>query len=107
MLHERLRALRLEKGLRQKDLLETLELSSARYSQYESGKRVPSLDQLMRIADFYDVTLDYLVGRTDLRNTSVFRTNLGGERLEYETVGGALSPDELFEVRKLLEQHKK
>lgn len=65
LLEERLRELRLKAGLKQQDLLNKFGISSARYSQYETGKRTPDYELLIEIANFYDVSLDYLLGRTD------------------------------------------
>ncbi len=38
------------------------------YQNYEMAQREPKIDQLIQIADFFDVSLDYLVGRSDKRN---------------------------------------
>lgn len=64
MLENRLRELRLKAGLKQEDLIKRFNLSSGRYSQYETGKRKPDYDLLIELADFYNVSLDYLLGRT-------------------------------------------
>lgn len=63
MLGERLKELRLKAGLKQDYLLKKFNLSSARYSQYETGKRTLDYDLLIKLADFYSVTTDYLLGR--------------------------------------------
>jgi transcriptional regulator with XRE-family HTH domain len=42
--------------------------SKAAISQYENGKRIPEIDALQAFADFFGVSLDYLLGRTDTRN---------------------------------------
>lgn len=41
--------------------------SKAAISQYENGKRIPEIDALQAFADYFGVTLDYLLGRTDTR----------------------------------------
>jgi len=64
LLENRLRELRLKAGLKQEDLIKRFNLSSGRYSQYETGKRKPDYDLLIELADFYNVSLDYLLGRT-------------------------------------------
>lgn len=61
----RLKELRAEKGVQQKDLADYLKIANSTYSQYETGKRVPSIDMLMKIADFFGVSVDYLLGRSD------------------------------------------
>ena len=59
----RLKELRSERGLSQKEIADVLACSVTVYSRYETGAREPSLDTLIHLADFYGVTLDELVGR--------------------------------------------
>ena len=62
---ERLRALRSARGLTQKDVYDAIDMSSTGYIRYELGMREPAFRYLIALADFYDVSLDYLVGRSD------------------------------------------
>ena len=62
---ERLRLLRSEKGASQKQVAESLGITETGYQNYEVGRRKPTFDILPSIADFFDVSLDYLVGRSD------------------------------------------
>lgn len=66
-LAERMKNLRLEKNLRQEDAAKELGMSMSTYCRYEYGKREPTASALWRMADFYDVSIDYMVGRTDER----------------------------------------
>ena len=66
-LAERMKELRLEKSLRQEDAAKELGISMSAYCRYEYGQREPNASVLWRMADFYDVTIDYLVGRTDMK----------------------------------------
>lgn len=59
--------LRKEKGLRQKDLSIILNMSPSNISNYESGAYWPDLDTICQMADFFNVTTDYLLGRTEYR----------------------------------------
>ncbi len=59
--------LRMEKGLRQKDLSDILSLSPSSISNYETGAYWPDLSTLCEIADYFNVTTDYLLGRTEYR----------------------------------------
>jgi len=63
--------LRKEKGLSQKDAAKALEISQALLSHYEKGIRECGLDFLVKIADFYGVTTDYLLGRSASRDFAV------------------------------------
>ncbi len=58
---ERLRILRESKGLRQSDVADLLNISRTAYNKYERGKNNPPFDALRVLADFYGVSLDYLL----------------------------------------------
>lgn len=66
-LNERLQGLRLEKNLSQTSLASSVGLSLRAYQYYERGQRQPTADVLISLADFFDVSLDYLCGRSDRR----------------------------------------
>lgn len=68
MLTERLKLLRKERRVYQRELAEYLGVSVRTYQFYESGHNEPNIKSLIALADFYGVTIDYLVGRTDKRN---------------------------------------
>jgi methanogenic corrinoid protein MtbC1 len=86
----RLRELRKLKSLRQKDLADALGLAQTTIANYEQNARFPDESVLHSVADYFDVTLDYLLGRTD-RMTSL--SELEAEEKAAEGVGGpALSP---------------
>lgn len=59
--------LRRERGLGQKELAALLNLSIGTISNYENGVHSPDLETLCKLADFFDVTSDYLLGRTEYR----------------------------------------
>ena len=62
---ERLQELKTEKNVMQKDVAAALGLPLRTYQRYEYGEREPQLSTLIKIADFYGVSLDYLAGRSD------------------------------------------
>lgn len=66
-LPERLHSLRKERKLTQEDTAKELKIALSSYRRYESGGREPTASVLVQMADFYDVSLDYLVGRSDRR----------------------------------------
>lgn len=53
-----------EKGLSQSQLAEKTGISHQNISRWESGKIIPSIDFCVKLADFYGITLDELIGRT-------------------------------------------
>ncbi|MEY8382319.1 helix-turn-helix transcriptional regulator [Christensenellaceae bacterium 44-20] len=62
---ERLLELRKSRNLTQKDVYSAVGLSALGYQRYEYGQREPAFQKLIALADFFDVSLDYLVGRSD------------------------------------------
>ena len=62
---ERLTQLRKKQGLSQVAAAKLLHIAHRTYQDYECGKTEPQLSALIRIADYYQITLDYLAGRTD------------------------------------------
>ena len=62
----RLRELRQKRGLQQKDLAKEIGVSYAAISGYECGLRQPHLSSIIMLADYFGVTVEYLVGREDL-----------------------------------------
>ncbi|MBP3701395.1 MAG: helix-turn-helix transcriptional regulator [Lachnospiraceae bacterium] len=62
----RLRKLRQRFGYSQASLAEELSISRMAYTQYESGHREPPLETIVHLAQMYDVSLDYLLGRSNL-----------------------------------------
>ncbi|MCM1328901.1 MAG: helix-turn-helix domain-containing protein [Ruminococcus sp.] len=61
----RLRTLREDSHLTQRQLAEYLGLRQQTYSRYERGELIPSLASMAALADFYDTSVDFLVGVTD------------------------------------------
>lgn len=65
MRYERIRDLREDHGLIQMEIAKVLCINQNTYSAYESGMIYIPIDALIKLADFYDTSIDYLVGRTD------------------------------------------
>jgi len=66
-LTERMKELRKERKLRQEDIAAELGIAITTYCRYELGMREPSVSLLEKMADYYDVSADYLLGRSDDR----------------------------------------
>ena len=64
-MYSRIRNLREDRDLRQKDLAQYLSCSQVCYSHYEMGKRDVPTEVLIRLCRFYDTSADYLLGLTD------------------------------------------
>lgn len=65
MFKERLLNLRKAKNLTQQELSDKLHMSRATYAQYEIGRREPDFETLKKLAEFFHVSTDYLLGLTD------------------------------------------
>ncbi|MGI5839322.1 MAG: helix-turn-helix domain-containing protein [bacterium] len=93
----RLRQLREEKELSQIDLAKQLKIANSTLSLYESDKREPDHETVKKIANHFSVSLDWLLGRTNIRNP-------------IETIAAHRSDDPMDELpeeaRKSLEEYK-
>ena len=65
MKFENIRSLRIDSGLTQKQVAAQLGISQNTYSQYEIGVLNYPVEALIKLADFYNVSVDYLLGRTN------------------------------------------
>ena len=57
--------LRSEKGISQREIAKRFDISQATYNNWENGKTQPSIEQLITLAKFYGVSVDYLIGNSD------------------------------------------
>lgn len=88
MFAERIKELRKEKGITQVDLAEAMELSKGTVAMWEVGKREASFETLGKLADYFKVPIDYILGRSDDRTDTAYKDDfceriLGHER-KYE-----------------------
>ncbi|MBV1817298.1 helix-turn-helix transcriptional regulator [Bacteroidales bacterium MSK.15.36] len=67
---ERMKALRKEKDITLEELSEILGTTKATLSRYENNLRIPNVDFIDELANFFNVSTDYLLGRTDIKNPS-------------------------------------
>jgi len=68
-LNERIRQLRLQHNLTAKKLSEIFNVSESTISFYENGKRTPKKDLILEMADYFNVSTDYLLGKSNVPNT--------------------------------------
>lgn len=67
MFEERLKLLRKEENMRQQDIAKILKVSPSTIGMYEQGRRDPDTDTVRLLADFFNVSIDYLLGNSDIR----------------------------------------
>jgi transcriptional regulator with XRE-family HTH domain len=67
MIGKMIKELRTEKGVTQRELADYLGLTPKMVSFYEKGERFPPQDILNKLADYFSTTVDYILGRSDIR----------------------------------------
>ena len=67
---ERIKELRLERGMTQDSLGQVIGVKSYSIYTYEKGRSAPSIEDLITLADFFNVSVDYLIGHTDKREVN-------------------------------------
>ncbi len=70
MIFPNIRNLREDNDYRQKDIAAVLNVSQNTYSQYENGIIELTAENLIKLADFYNVSVDYLLGRTECKSVN-------------------------------------
>lgn len=64
----RLKELRKAKGMTQNEVAKVIGYSSLSYARYEKGEREPDINTLCKLADYFEVSVDYLISRTVQEN---------------------------------------
>ncbi|MDY4979195.1 MAG: helix-turn-helix transcriptional regulator [Candidatus Onthovivens sp.] len=117
---ERLRLLREEKDMLSKDFAKVMNVEPATITNWEKGSRFPKEEILIKIADYFDCSTDYLLGRTDDRQSKVYSGKLDDKEITIEidkNYPHNLSPEEVsklidnlksvgFDVEKLINMSK-
>jgi Predicted transcriptional regulators len=84
---DRLKALRMERGITQEDLAKALNVPASSIRRYESSdEQVPKRDRLEAIADYFDCSVDYLLERTDERKpkeSAVLEYTLSDNKIDF------------------------
>jgi transcriptional regulator with XRE-family HTH domain len=105
--HTRLKELIDESEILQKELAEILHVGPSAISNWVNTERFPDEDMIKNIADFFEVSIDYLLGNTDIREAIVVKDEIEGHQVELE-VDRHEYPDGLThdQVIKILEKMK-
>lgn len=83
-LSTRLKLLRSEKDVKQKDVAKFLDISSSAYGFYEQDKRTPTPDMVLKLAEYFDVSTDFILGKSDNRKETkkeINATTIAAHRL--------------------------
>ena len=97
-----LKEIRLKRGFTQKEVANYLCCSSVVYSRYEKGSRQPSIEVILKMAEFFGVTTDFLLGRQIADGTSL-------SSYELNLVNAARNADERarMDALQMLKSHSK
>ncbi len=112
-LGERIKYLREDKGIYQKELAAYLHISVGTVSNYESGRHYPNPECLCDIADYFNVTTDYLLGHSDYKSSISDLNNLAiSDFTVYEMVNSTLELNKqhqalLINMLKVLKENEK
>ncbi|KEI97480.1 DNA-binding protein [Clostridium botulinum A2B7 92] len=81
---DRLKYERLRKDLNQTELAKILNVSKQTVSNWENGNRIPDTLTLSKLADFFNCSVDYILGRSENRNGIISTANIDGSNYEFE-----------------------
>ncbi|GAA0062956.1 helix-turn-helix domain-containing protein [Clostridium sp. CTA-1] len=81
---DRLKCERLRKDLNQTELAKFLNVSKQTVSNWENGNRIPDTLTLSKLADFFNCSVDYILGRSENRNSIISKANINGNNYEFE-----------------------
>lgn len=101
--YQRIRDLREDSDLTQQELCERLKMHKTTYTNYEQGKHTVPLDFALTLADFYDVSIDYIAGRTKFKH-SMYREALTEDEQELLVRFRKLSERSKGRVEQFIEQ---
>lgn len=98
---DRIVSLRNEKNITQSQLAEELNISPSAIGMYEQGRRKPSYELLEEICDYFNVDMDYLMGRSDIKNRYQAGLKYDWEnKKEENNIFSQLTEDELAKLEK-------
>ena len=109
---ERLKELRKQAHLTQVELAKRLGIGQSSYADWERGKKKPTQENLIKIAQFFDVPLDYLVGNTESKEAELdniellFRMNSKGLTNQEKEIFKKELIEFMEERKKLFEKEK-
>lgn len=94
-----LSALLEEKGITQRELAEKIEVTEVTISRYLSGERSPRIEIVSKMAEYFDVSVDYLLGVSDVRNSSSLQNEIDFHVGLSKSEESTLTDEEKDEIR--------
>ena len=111
MLAKRLKFLREKQGMGQQKVCTALNIEQSTLANYENGKRVPKIDILIKIAQYYNVSTDYLLGLSDVESQNLIPEPKSNEATSkilttFQQLNGDNQDILIGEAKKLLKEQK-
>lgn len=102
---DELRALRLKNKLKQKDIAQILNVARTTYTKWETGEAEPNISALIKLADYFDVSVDTIIGhKTKAKSKSIkIVDNTVIYRYDGKTVKKVLKPEEMKLIASMLD----
>lgn len=97
--NERLKLLRRETGLSQQDFSKQLGISKSSVNMYERGEREPGIETLEAIADYFNVDMDYLLGKSEHRNKTAWLEEID-KSVDLDILRSQVKFENLFPIEK-------
>ncbi len=111
MIGDKIKELRNNAGILQQELADELHVSKAAVGMWETGKRTPDLDMIKRIANFFNVSLDWLTGNSEYRNMSEYDSSQELSNVYFslakEAQDEGIDPDDIKLAFELIKANKK
>lgn len=98
----RIKELRKEKGLRQSELATTLHVSQQAVGSWETGRTVPGADTLNVLADYFNVTTDYLLGRPEKKDDDTRTADIKDDDVIFTYEGRQIPKEDLELIRRIM-----
>lgn len=98
----RIKELRKEKGLRQSELATTLHVSQQAVGSWETGRTVPGADTLNVLADYFNVTTDYLLGRSEKKDDDTKTADIKDDDVIFTYEGRQIPKEDLELIRRIM-----
>ena len=101
----RIKFLREELNMTQQELANKLNGAKSTVAMYEKGDRKPSMEILLKLSDIFDCSIDYILGKSNIRNPEELKTVKFANSSGLDTEG--LDKDDLEELQRQIEYMKK
>lgn len=98
----RISELRKQAGMSQFQLAKVLDIATSTLGMYETGKREPSLKVMNRIANYFNVTTDYLLGRPEKKDDDTKTADIDDDNVIFTYEGRQIPKEDLELIRRIM-----